>query len=55
MTENIDIHHHNLNPDECRAAFGDWIEEQCKDLVCGYNARFEMKMYTSGVVMAVKQ
>ena len=54
-THTIDIHHRNLDPEECRAAFDDWIQEQCKDFVNTLNARFEMKMYTNGVMMAVKQ
>ena len=55
MTENVDLHHHNLDSDECRVAFDDWIEEQCKDFVNSLNARFEIKMYTNGVLMAVRQ
>lgn len=57
MTANdaINFHHQNLNTDECKAAFDDWIEEQCKDFVNDMNARYQMKMYKNGMLMVVKK
>lgn len=55
MSENVTIHHKNLNPDECKIAVDDYIQEQCKDFVNPLNTRFEMKIYTNGIMMVVKQ